>query len=448
MTEAGRPASPLAKIFKATAHVEPYEIKAVVLGFLYYFFLLGSYYILRPVRDAMGITYGTDHLEDLFTVVFFATFLTAPIYAFCANRVKLSTLVPWVYGFFALSIVVFYAMFVATQAGNDKYVAASFYVWISVFNMFITSVFWSFMADLFSRTQAKRLYGIVAAGGSAGAIAGPAITAIFVNMVGTNTLLLISAAGFFATIGIVLMLVREKARLRTIGEDPQRTSMDHKLQENPFSGFSTLAKSPYLLGIAVFILLMTWISTILYVQQQEFIGKAFESREARTQANAVVDLIVNVLTIGIQLFGTSRLVSRFGVTTGLVLNPILMIVLFVGVAFSPVLFVLLGAQTIRRVSEYAIARPSREMLFTIVDQESKYKAKNVIDTVVYRFGDVSGIWVQNFVGMLGHGAVGAAVLGIGVSAVWAWVALRMGHRYENASGDHPVGPKTAAAAAE
>jgi len=449
MTDAANAGSPVAKLFKSAAKVEPYEIKAVVLGFLYYFFLLGSYYILRPVRDAMGITYGTDNLEDLFTVVFFATFITAPLYAFFANRLKLSTLLPWVYGFFAITIVLFYAMFASTTAGNDRWVAAGFYVWISVFNMFITSVFWSFMADLFSRTQAKRVYGIVAAGGSAGAIAGPAVTAIFVTIVGTNMLLLISAAGFVATIGIVILLVREKERLRVTGDDPQRTSLDHSLAANPFAGFSLLLKSPYLLGIATFILLMTWISTILYVQQQEFIGKAFESREARTQANAVVDLIVNVLTIGIQLFGTSRIVSRFGVTAGLVLNPILMIFLFIGVALSPVLLVLLGAQIARRVSEYAIARPSREMLFTIVDQESKYKAKNVIDTVVYRFGDMSGIWVQNFVGLLGQGAAGAAVLGIGVSVVWGWVALKMGRRYEDATGDRAgAAGKPATAAAE
>jgi ATP:ADP antiporter, AAA family len=178
---------------------------------------------------------------------------------------------------------------------------------------------------------------------------------------------------------------------------------------------------------------MTWISTILYFQQQDLIGKAFESREARTQANAVVDLIVNTLTIGIQLFGTSRVITRFGVTFGLIINPLLMIVLFICVAVSPVLMVLLGAQIVRRVSEYAFARPSREMLFTIVDQESKYKAKNVIDTVVYRFGDLSSAWVQNFVGMLGYGASGIAIFGIAVAAVWAWVAVKMGRSYQLAS---------------
>jgi len=259
--------------------------------------------------------------------------------------------------------------------------------------------------------------------------------------------LLISAAGFVVAIGLVHLLVREKEKLRVSGDDPQRTSLDHALTGNPFTGFSLLLKSPYLLGIAGFILLMTWVSTIVYFQQQEFISKAFTSREARTQAFAVVDLIVNTLTIGIQLFGTGRLVARFGVTTGLVLNPLLMIVGFIAVAISPVLMVLLGVQLIRRISEYALARPSREMLFTVVDQESKYKAKNVIDTVVYRFGDLSAAWVQAGLGALGLGAAGIALFGVGVCGVWSWVALRMGRRYENVTGDLAGSTKPAVAAA-
>ena len=438
-------ASPFARFFKFAAKVEPYEFKAVVLSFFYLFFLLGSYFILRPVRDAMGAAYGTEHLQELYTGTFIGTFILAPIFGAASSRFKLSTLLPWVYGIIVLSNLGFYGLFEAHE--DSRWVAAGFYIWVSVFNMLITSVFWSFMADLFSRTQAKRLYGIVAAGGSAGAAAGPAITALLVKDVGTNTLLLISAAGFVVAIGLVHLLVREKEKLRISGDDPQRTSLDHALTGNPFTGFSLLLKSPYLLGIAGFILLMTWVSTIVYFQQQEFISKAFASREARTQAFAVVDLIVNTLTIGIQLFGTGRLVARFGVTTGLVLNPLLMIVGFIAVAISPVLMVLLGVQLIRRISEYALARPSREMLFTVVDQESKYKAKNVIDTVVYRFGDLSAAWVQAGLGALGLGAAGIALFGVGVCGVWSWVALRMGRRYENVTGDLAGSAKPAAATA-
>ena len=434
-----------ARLFKAAARIEPYEVRAVVIAFVYFFLLLGSYFILRPVRDAMATAYGTSRLQDLFTATFVGTFILAPIYAYAANRIKLATLLPWVYGVIVITILIFYALF--ATAVQDRWVAAAFYVWVSVFNMLITSVFWSFMADLFSRTQAKRLYGFIAAGGSIGAAAGPALTAALVRSVGTNTLLLISAGGFTAAIVAVRMLVREKEKLRLMGDDPQRTTLDHTLASNPFAGFSLVAKSPYLMGMAVFILLMTWVSTILYFQQQDLIAKAFASREARTQAFALVDLIVNVLTIGIQMFGTGRMVARFGVTTGLVVNPLLMVLGFIAVALSPVLWVLLSAQIIRRVSEYAFARPSREMLFTVVDQEAKYKAKNVIDTVVYRFGDLSAAWMQTGLAFLGLGISGVAVFGVGVCGLWWWVARALGRRYENVTGDR-VASRPATAAAE
>lgn len=462
---------PFSRFFKHAALIEAHELRAVVLSFFYFFFLLGSYFILRPVRDAMGAAYGADNLEDLYTGTFIGTLIVAPIFAFAASRIKLATLLPWIYGFVVITILGFYAWF--ESAESDRWVAAGFYVWVSVFNMLITSVFWSFMADLFSRSQAKRLYGFMAAGGSLGALLGPMITALLVRHVGTNTLLLISAAGFCMAIVLVTALVREKERLRLAGDDPQRTTLDHALTPVPFvapawmrewpklaaaaagltrvlsplRGFGLLFKSSYLLGIGAFVLLMTWVSTILYVQQVDFIAQAFPSREARTAAFAWVDVIVNTLTIGIQFFGTGRLVARFGVRAGLIVNPVLMIFGFIAVALSPVLMVLLGAQIVRRVSEYALARPSREMLFTVVDQESKYKAKNIIDTVVYRFGDLSAVWVQNGLAFLGLGVVGIALYGVGVCVAWGWVATRLGRRYENVAGDH-LTMRSAHAAAE
>jgi len=462
---------PFSRFFKHAALIETHELRAVVLSFFYFFFLLGSYFILRPVRDAMGVTYGAENLEELYTGTFVGTLIVAPIFAFVASRVKLATLIPWIYGFIVLTILGFYAWF--ESAESDRWVAAAFFVWVSVFNMLITSVFWSFMADLFSRSQAKRLYGFMAAGGSLGALLGPMITALLVSRVGTNTLLLISAVGFCIAIVLVNALVREKARLRIAGDDPQRTTLDHALRPVPFvapvwmqrspklvdlasffarvlsplRGFGLLFKSPYLLGIGAFVLLMTWVSTILYVQQAGFIGDAFPSREARTAAFAWVDVIVNTLTIGIQFFGTGRLVARFGVRAGLIINPILMIFGFIAVSLSPVLMILLGAQIVRRVSEYALARPSREMLFTVVDQESKYKAKNIIDTVVYRFGDLSAVWVQKGLAFVGVGVVGIAMFGVGVCIVWAFVATRLGRRYENVTGDH-LNMRSAHAAAE
>jgi len=452
MTNTPASSSPSAfhKMFKFASAIEPHELKAVILSFTYMFLLLGSYYILRPVRDAMGTVYGDgDQLEILYTYTFFATFLCAPIYGAFASRLKLSTFLPWVYGFFVINIVIFYAMFETMP--ESKFTAGFFFVWVSVFNMFITSVFWSFMSDIFSKTEAKRLFGFIAAGGSIGAIVGPAITVILASVVGINGLLLISAAGFVGVMFVIWALEKEKNVLMARGGGGQKTTLDHKLAGNPFDGFTLLFKSPFLLFIALFILLLTWVSTILYFQQNDLVRAAFETREARTQAFAVVDLIVNVGAILVQMFGTGRLIARWGITFGLVLVPVVMVIAFVGIAISPIVFVLLGVQVVRRISEYAVSRPSREMLFTAVDQQSRYKAKNVIDTVVYRFGDVSAAWVTAGLSAMGLGIGGVAIFGVAVAAVWGFFALRLGRAYESGQyggGNNAPAGRVAPAAAE
>ncbi|MDH4066028.1 MAG: MFS transporter, partial [Acidobacteriota bacterium] len=281
--------------------------------------------------------------------------------------------------------------------------------------------------------------------GTVGTIGGPALAALLVNVVGTNTLMLISAAGFLATAWLVTVLEREKRRLGAVGADVQRTTLDRTLGGNPLEGFALLFRSPYLLMIGLFILLMTTISTIIYFQLGDLITRAFDSREARTQAYATIDLAVNGATVFLQLFGTGRIIERFGVTAGLLLNPVIMVFAFLGVAFSPVLLVLGSIQVVRRFAEYAIAKPSREMLFTVVDQESKYKAKNVIDTVVYRFGDVTSAWLSAAV--LPFGVAGLAVAGIVMSAIWFPVAYLLGLRYEGVRAGELVG-KVARAAEE
>jgi len=222
------------------------------------------------------------------------------------------------------------------------------------------------------------------------------------------------------------------------GEEGGRSSgvssgmLSHALAGRPLDGFRLLIRSPYLLLLSVFLLLMTWISTIVYVQLGDLISHAFPDREARTQAYASIDLAVNSLALLVQVFGTGRFIRRFGATAGLLLNPVIMVVAFLAIAFSPVLLVLGGVQVLRRVAEYAVAKPTREMLFTVVDQASKYKAKNVIDTVVYRFGDLSAAWVSSWI--LPYGVVGLAVFGGIVAAIWIPVAYVLGRRYESARG--------------
>ena len=415
------------RLFRSLAAVEPLEVRAVALSMLYFFFLFGSYSVIKPVRDAMGTVYGVAHLQELFTATLLVSLVCAPLYSMLTARFRLSAFLPWVYGFVAATILIFYALFNGGQY-QERWVAAAFYVWVSTFNLLTISVFWTFMADIFSRSQAKRLFGFVAAGGTLGGIVGPAVATMLATRIGNYNLLLISAAGFAATALLVRMLAHEKLVLVAAGGEAQRTSLDHRLRGGSLDGFRLLRRSPYLLLLALFLLLMTWISTIVYFQLGELITKTFSSREARTQAYGMIDLAVNSCAVLVQLLGTGRLIARFGVGAGLLLNPIIMVIAFLAIAFSPVLMVLGGIQIGRRVAEYAIAKPTREMLFTVVDQESRYKAKNVIDTVIYRFGDFSAAWISAAV--LPYGVTGLAIFGVIASAIWFPVAYALGKRYE------------------
>jgi ATP:ADP antiporter, AAA family len=417
----------MSALLKRIAGVEPLEVKAVLVAFVYFFFLMASYFILRPLRDTMGTVYGVAHLQELFTGTFIVSFIVAPVYAGLASRIRLASFLPWVYGFIALTMVGFYFLFRSDP--NDRLVAAAFYIWLSTYNLLTISVFWSLMADIFSSTQAKRLFGFIAAGGTFGTIAAPAFVTFFVKQVGTDNLLLISAAGFTITAFMVRLLEAEKRKLAAADPVAQKTSLDRQLGGNPFDGFVLLFKSRYLMMIALFLLLMTWISTVIYFQLGDLISKEFASKAARTQAYATIDLATNSIAVLIQLFGTGRIIKRFGVTTGLLLNPVIMVVAFLAVAFSPVLLVLGSIQVVRRFSEYAVAKPSRDMLFTVVDQQAKYKAKNVIETVVYRFGDLTSSWLS--AAILPFGVAGLAIFGIAISLLWFPIAWLLGRQYES-----------------
>jgi AAA family ATP:ADP antiporter len=324
-------------------------------------------------------------------------------------------------------------------------VAAAYYCWFSTVNLILVSIFWTFMADLFSAGQATRLYGFIAAGGSLGAIMGSVITTAFVATVGMDGLLLVAIAGFVLVIVLLHMMVREKQTLHERGFDAQNTTLDHSLPGNPFRGFELLLKSSFMIGQTVFMLLMTWISTVLYFLQTDLISQAYSAVELRTIAFADVDLFVNISSAVISILGLGQLMRRFGVTASLVLSPVIMVAACFAVVVAPTLFMVQTARAMQRISQYAIARPSREVLFTVVDQQSKYKAKNVIDTVGYRFGDLTAAWMQAGLRAGGFGLVGTVALGVAVSAGWGFVAFALGRRYEDMSGARTVNPAAAAA---
>jgi AAA family ATP:ADP antiporter len=408
--------------------VAPQERKAVALAFLCSFVLMGSYYILRPVRDTVATEFGAGQLQNLFTATFIGTFAASAIYAAVASRVRLTRLLPGVFWFWMANVLLFEMLF--RTAPDSHWLGAAYFVWFSVANLFIISVFWSLMVDVFSPAQATRLFAIIASGGALGSIMGPLLTRLLVKAIGLSGLLLLSAAGFALVILLVHLLMREKARLRESGDEVQPSTLDHSLNGNAFEAFSQIFKSPYALNQAAFILLMTWVNTVAYFCQTDLVARTYTEISNRAQAIADIDLIVNICTAAILLLGLGRIVQRFGVTAGLILNPLLMVVAFLATAFSPTLLMIQAMQIVRRVAQYAIARPSREICFTVVEQEARYKTKNVIDTVVYRFGDVSSAWVQGGLSALGYGINGAVAVGVGASILWGASAMLLGRRYE------------------
>ena len=421
-------ASPSGRLSAIATGVAPHERRAVTLAFMCNFLLLGSYYILRPVRDTVATVVGVGQLQQLFTATFVGTFVASAIYAALASRISLARLLPGTFWFWLFNVVLFALLF--RLAPESHWLGASFFVWFSVINLFMISVFWSLMVDVFSASQATRLFALIAAGGALGAIAGPLLTRLFVGVLGLSGMLLLAAAGFALVIVVVYLLMREKARLRASGDDTQRSTLDHALSGTALEGFRQIFKSRYLLNQAAFILLMTWVNTVAYFCQTDLIARAYAAVSSRAQAIADIDLVVNICTAAILFLGLGRLVQRFGVTAGLILNPLLMVAAFLATALSPTLFMIQALQVVRRVAQYAIARPSREICFTVVEQGDRYKAKNVIDTVVYRFGDVSSAWVQAGLRSLGYGFNGAVAVGVGASIIWGAAAALLGKRYE------------------
>jgi AAA family ATP:ADP antiporter len=424
--------SPLSRLAARFVEVHPSEVRGAMLAFACNFILLASYYILRPLRDTMATVFGVAELQNLFTATFVLTLICAPIFAWCAANIRLTRLLPGVFWFLLLDLLLFYVLF--RSAPGNRWLAAAFYCWFSVINLFLISIFWTLMADTFSSAQATRLFAFIAAGGSVGAIFGPIITTMFVKTIGIAGLLLAAGGGFLVVILLVHLLMREKMRLQRAGTGAQGTTLDHKLPGNPLRGFTLLLRSRYLMGQAVFFLLMTWIATLLYFLQADFIARAYSAVESRAIAFANIDLYVNICSALILILGQGWALRRFGVTASLVLSPVLMVGAFLALAFAPTFLVVQSARALQRISQYAIARPSREVLFTVVDQQSRYKAKNVIDTTVYRFGDLTAAWLQAGLRAAGLGVLAVAIFGAAVAAAWGVAALAIGRRYQVLAG--------------
>ncbi|EON16699.1 ADP/ATP translocating protein [Cupriavidus sp. GA3-3] len=427
------PAGGLARLRRGFG-IRPGETGAVVAGFLFFFCLFASYFMLRPVRETMGIAGGVKNLQWLFTATFVVMLAAIPLYGAVCAWLPRRRFVPWVYAFFIANLLGFA---LATRALPDNvWLARVFYVWLSVFNLFVVSVAWSLMADVFRPEQARRLFALLAAGASAGGLAGPVLGGWLVPQIGLTGLMLLSAALLAATLPGVGWLFgwRRRAGAGVVqpGEAPAGAEQDpaNPIGGGLLAGLSLLLRSRYLLGIGLFVILLATASTFLYFEQARLVAEAFPERTRQTQVFSALDATVQALTILVQLFFTGRIARRYGVTVLLTAVPLAVTCGFLVLAMLPTFGVLAGVMILRRVGEYALLRPGREMLFTVVDPETKYKAKNVIDTAVYRAGDAVSAWVKTGIDALsGHPAT-VALAGAVLALVWAGLGWWLGRRHE------------------
>jgi len=440
-----------ARLLQAAIKVEPNELKATLLSFLFVFLIMTAWFILRPVRDAMSSDWTPAERSWLWTSTFFFSAIAVSIYGAVISRIRFRTIVPGVYGFFALSFLGFFVAKVTLQddglvlrlnyglaamfgpgADVNDILNRIYYVWASVFGLFHLSVFWTVMSGLYNKEQAKRLFGVITVGATAGGIVGPAFVSLFADDIGNLNMLLISATLLFAPIPIYGWL--DHLRSGELGNPDAQADLlrQHHLGANPFSGFVDFVGNPYLLWIGGFIVLYVTMNTFLYME----IGNATEhlEREQRMQVWSRIDLAVNLLAVFTALFATGRLTTKVGMPKTLALVPIIMALGWVAVAISPIAITIYVVQVIRRAGNYAITRPGREILFTVVDNETRFKSKPVIDTVVYRGGDVATAWFYTALGAVFKlSLVGIAIVGAGVAVIWAIVGAYLGGLFEKQS---------------
>jgi AAA family ATP:ADP antiporter len=416
------------RTLRAFVDVRADEVGALGWAWLYFFCVLSSYYVIRPIRDEMGVAGGVDNLPWLWMGTLAGMTVANPPFAALVARLTRVRFIGLTYRFFLANLVVFFALVEATSGEANNWVGRVFYVWTSIFNLFVVSVFWATLVDAFSQEQGKRLFGFVAAGATIGGIAGSTLTASLAAVLGAGPLLLVSALLLEAAVFAMRRLARERA-----GRDASQQQRNAEvIGGSALAGVTHALRSPYLLAIGAYMLLFTILSTFLYFQQASVASAAFTDRAARTQFFAQVDLAVNVLTLVIQLFLTGRLLERFGVPLMLLLLPMLTVAGFAGLGVMPTVAVIVVFQVLRRAGNFAVARPTREVLFTLVPREDRYKAKSFIDTFVYRAGDQVGAWSYALMAALGLGVAGVAWAAVPIAVVWVAVAWWIGRRHQRA----------------
>ncbi len=408
---------------KRLLSIKDRELGPVLMSGLLFFLILCGYYILRPLREEMGLSGGVKNLPWLFLANLGVMLALAPVFGAVATRWTRRIFMPAVYLFFMTNMLAFFIAMKMVPDTGQLLLGRIFYIWVSVYNMWAVSLFWAFMADGFGLESSKRLFGLIAVGGSLGAVLGSSITSLFVEVVGRPNLVLVSAVFLLAAALVIIRLGGLFSRTRKQLETPDSTNRGHF-----WSGMTEFLRSPYLLAIGAYLFLFSLSSTFLYFEQAQIVDAAATTREAKAKIFANIDVWVNALTFFIQVFLTSRLISRLGVGGVLLILPALTVVGFLGLSIAPVLPVLVAFQIMRRATNYALSRPARETLFTIVDRDQKYKAKSFIDTFVYRGGDMLGASAFAALSGLGMTLTGIALVAVPPAILWGVFGIILGKK--------------------
>jgi len=425
--------------------VRPGEVAAMFGGFAYFFFVLSGWFVLRPIRDAVAAGSGVRQLPWLFAGTLTVTLLFNPLFSALVVRFPVRRFIPLTYHFFIVNLLVFYALLRFAPAGEgsavDVWTGRAFYVWTSVFNMFVVTIFWSFMADVFRSDQAKRLFGFIGVGGTAGSIVGSFI-AMLAPRIGAVNLLLVSVVLLEAAVITVVLFPSPTSRA---GESPRAAATPDELDPtrrvviggNVWAGLTSIVRSPYLLGIGVFLVLYVFGSTVLYFAQSDIVGRFYPDRASRIEVLAQIELAAQTLTVVMQLFLTGRIIRWLGLAATLAILPFLSILGFGLLGALPVFATLAVFAVLRRATNFSLTNPAMETLFTVVPREDKYKAKSFIETFVYRGGDQLAAWGYAGLAWLGLGLAGIAFATIPLSVVWLFLALWLGRRQAALAADEP-----------
>ncbi|HEY2560278.1 MAG TPA: MFS transporter [Caldimonas sp.] len=414
---------------RALMPATPAERRAALWSFAYFFALLAAYYVLRPVRDQLAIAGGIQALPWLFTATFAAMLVAQPLYGALVARLPRRRFIAIVYHFFAANLALFWLL-LALDIGRVA-IARVFFVWVSVFSLFAVAVFWSFMADLFDSEQAKRLFGFIGAGGTAGSLVGPTVTLALSGPLGPANLLLVA----LVLLELAVLCVYRLERTTVTAQGPRRD--ERAIGGSAFAAVTEILRSPYLLGLAAWASLLSFGATTLYFAQAHVVAAEVQGAAAQTRVFASVDLAVGLLTLATQVFATGRFLERFGIGIASAALPAVYLVGFACLGLSPTLGVVLVFQVAQRWMNFAIANPARQVFFTVVDREEKYKAKSFIDVVVYRGSDAVFGWLFESLQAIGLKLGAVALFALPVAAAWLALSAALGRMHERRAGARP-----------